>query len=125
MEERMTRPWDAFSWWEIRRIPFNIAVLFAGALTLFVVETIGARFVPPGQAVIDPEILLFAVPAYVIAANICYSLGWISEILWSGGDTAHTEPYRIRIFWLGTAFSVLITLVPSVLLPLLWAIFTK
>ncbi len=121
----MKPPWDAFSWWEMRRLPFNLAVLVAGGLTLFAVEVIGARFVPPGQDAIEPMLLFIVIPAYVIAANICYTLGWLTEILWSGGDTSRTSPYRVRIFWLGTAFSVVITLIPSVLIPVLWAIFSK
>jgi hypothetical protein len=63
------------------------------------------------------------VALYALLANACYCLGWVTELLWSGGDTSRTAPLRARVFRAGILFSVGVTLLPAVLLPILWAIF--
>lgn len=52
-----------------------------------------------------------------------YCLGWVTELLWSGGDTSRTAPLRKRVFRVGIWFSVGVTLLPAVLVPVMWAIF--
>jgi len=44
----MRRPWDSVIWWELRRIPFNILMLVAGALSGAAIVLIGSvdRAVP-------------------------------------------------------------------------------
>ena len=118
----MKRPWDAIAWWEIRRVPFNLLVLVAGALSGFTIELIGSRFVAPGEDVVEPFAIVFWVIAYAVSANICYSLGWVTELLWSWGDTTRTEALRPRIFRWGMIFSVAVTLLPGVLILLAWAL---
>jgi hypothetical protein len=104
-------------------VPFNIALAIAGFATLAVIYTIGGRFTPPGADVIEPTLLLVLVGGYAIAANIAYTLGWISEWLWSAGKVEFTAPMRPIAFKLGLAFSFLLTLAPGGLILLLWAIF--
>jgi len=116
------RPWDAVVWWERRRIPFNAIVLVAGAVSLVVVELIGSYFVAPGEDVEEPLGIIAGVVAYGIAANLAYTLGWVSELLWSWGDTTRTEEFRSRVFRIGVIFSVIVTLLPVVLIPIAWAI---
>jgi hypothetical protein len=41
----------------------------------------------------------------------------------SGGIIMLTEPMRSRIFWIGTVFSVAVTLLPAFLIPLIWIVF--
>ena len=106
------RPWDAVLWWEVRRIPFNAAVGLAGVACLAVLFLVGAAPFPP-------LMLWLGVVLYGLGANAAYTLGWLSEILWSGGDTARTAPYRGGVFWLGLAFSVVLTFVPAIVLPML------
>ena len=120
---RLKRPWDAIAWWEIRRLPFNAAVLVAGITALLVIELIGSHYAHPGEHVEEPMALLFGSVAYGIGANIAYTLGWISELLWSAGDTSVTEQKRPRVFRLGLWFSVGLTLLPAVLVPLTWFAF--
>lgn len=119
----MKRPWDAIAWWEKRRILFNIVVLVSGILSGLAIEIIGDRFASPGEDVEEPIGIVIAVVAYAIAANLCYSLGWITELLWSGGDTARTEAFRPRIFRLGMIISIVLTLLPGILIPLAWVLF--
>jgi hypothetical protein len=67
--------------------------------------------------------MFFGAIAYGVFANLAYTLGWITELLWSWGDTERTEAMRPRIFWVGVAFSVTLTLLPALLVPLIWIIF--
>jgi len=118
----MNRPWDAIAWWEKRRYLFNFAILVAGIASVLVVEIIGSHLVKPGEDLEEPFGIVIGVIAYAVAANLCYSLGWITELLWSWGDTSSTEALRPKIFRLGIIVSIVVTLLPCILLPLAWAI---
>jgi hypothetical protein len=120
----MQRPWDAIIWWELRRIPFNILILAVGILSLGSILLIGSYFARPAEADgFEPLFTIFAAIVYGILANLAYTLGWVTELLWSWGDTERTESLRRRIFWLGVVCSVGLTLLPAVLIPLAWIIF--
>ena len=119
----MQRPWDAIAWWELRRIPYNMLMLGAGVLSLASILFIGSYFIRPGEDVIEPFAVIAGVVVYGVLANLAYTLGWITELLWSWGNTERTEPMRARIFWMGVAFSVALTLLPALLIPLIWIVF--
>lgn len=118
----MKPPWDAILWWELRRIPFNLAVGLAGVIAIVAIFGIGGQMVTPGEDAVEPTLLLVGTAAYGLAANVLYTIGWASEWLWSGGGTARTAPFRQRIFRLGLALSVALTLLPAVLLLTLWTV---
>jgi hypothetical protein len=107
----------------VRRIPFNAVVLVAGIIAIVVIELIGGHYAHPGEDVEEPIGIIFGSIVYGIAANLAYTLGWIGELLWSGGDTSKTEHMRGRVFKIGLAFSVGLTLLPAILVPLAWVIF--
>jgi|SRR5215510_2449356 len=119
----MKRPWDAVIWWELRRIPYNVLLLVVGVLCLLSILVMGKYFVRPGEDVIKPLEMVTGVVVYGVLANIAYTLGWVTELLWSWGDTERTEPRRPLIFWIGVTFSVAVTLLPAFLIPLLWVVF--
>jgi hypothetical protein len=110
-------------WWELRRIPFNIFVLVTGVLSGGIIMLTGSYFAEPHEDVIEPLLMLFGAIGYGVFANLAYTLGWVTELLWSWGDTERTEPMRSRIFWIGTVFSVAVTLLPAFLIPLIWIVF--
>ena len=118
----MKRPWDAIAWWELRRIAFNLILLVVGLISGFIIEFVGSRLVKPGEDVEEPLGIMVGVIAYAVAANLCYSLGWITELVWSGGDTSRTEAMRPKVFWLGTIFSAVLTILPAILVPVAWAV---
>ncbi len=124
-EKPMQKYWPAIKWWELRRIPFSLALLFAGSVVIFVLLEIGGHYTAPGEDIIEPILLILGSMAYVFAANAFYTLGWISEILWCGGDVSRTTALRPRIFWLGLFVSVFVTLSPAVILPTLWFLLHK
>jgi hypothetical protein len=99
----MQRPWDAIWWWEKRRVVFNLALFAAGMGSILIANAALLVSLP----------VLGGIVAYAIAANILYTLGWITELLWSAGDTARTETLRSNIFFLGLLFSVCLTLLPG------------
>jgi hypothetical protein len=118
--EKMKQAWNAIVWWEIRRILFNAALAIAGTITIVTLLWIWSYFVAPGEDVVEPPALFFLGMSYAIAANIFYTMGGISELLWSGGDTSRTQPFRKRVFVLALVMSCAFTMVPAVLVPLLW-----
>jgi len=120
----MKAPWDTIVWWEIRRIPYNLMLLVLGICTIAIVETIGGHYANPGEDVEEPLGIIFGAIVYGVVANVCYTLGWITEILWLGTGPDDTKKIRrTRIFWAGVVLSACLTLLPAILLPVLWAIF--
>jgi hypothetical protein len=112
----MSPPWDAIAWWEFRRIPYNAVLALIGALTigeiLWITGDLG-----------NPLGVIIGIGAYGVVANLFYTLGWISELLWSGGDTSRTEPFRKRVFRIGLIASCAVTLMPAVAIAAIKLIF--
>lgn len=115
----MKPPWDAILWWEVRRIPFNFLVGLTGLIGIALVFWIGDSLVPAGVDAIEPMLLFFGVPVYAVAANLCYTLGWASEVR-EWGDSAEAAHRREIRFRLGLAFSIGVTALPFAVLLALW-----
>jgi hypothetical protein len=58
-------------------------LLLAGGISGFTIVLIGSRYVNAGEDVIEPMAIFAGVAIYGVAANLCYTLGWITELLWS------------------------------------------
>jgi len=114
----MKRPWDAVVWWEIRRVPFNLVILAAGIVSALVIAFVGSRVFGADQDIGSP---FMEAAFYAIAANLCYTLGWITELLWAWGDTAQTETIRPKVFRVGLIFSAGLTVLPAIVISLIWA----
>jgi hypothetical protein len=115
----MKRPWDAIAWWEIRRIPFNLFILLIGFVSAFITAFVGSRVFKPDQDIGSPFI---EAALYLVAANFCYTFGWVTELLWDWGNTALTETIRSKVFRVGLIFSASLTLLPAIILSLIWAV---
>lgn len=118
----MRAPWDAIVWWEIRRIPFNLAIGLVGFATSLTIVGVGDLLVKPGEDFVEPMLLIVGGVVYGLAANAFYTLGWVSELLWTRGDTSKTAAIRSRIFWLGLSASAGLTLLPAGAVVVLWAL---
>lgn len=114
----MKRPWEAVAWWEIRRIPFNLLILVVGLASGFIVALVGSRVFKRDADFGSPFV---AVILYAVMANLCYTLGWVTELLWAWGNTAQTEAIRPKVFRVGLIFSASLTLLPAIVLSLTWA----
>lgn len=107
------------TWWELRRIPYNLAVGTAGVFTLVVtiaVATIASEKFGEPLGLPDPPILaFFAVIAFGIGANVCFTGGWVIEIFARKIWREHIGAFAQISFALGLVFSVLLTLAPALL----------
>jgi hypothetical protein len=103
--------------------PIQCAHARVGVLSLLSILFVGSYYVRPGEDVIEPFGMIAGVVAYGLLANIAYTLGWVTDLLWSWSDTERTERRRPLIFWMGVTFSIAVTLLPAVIIPLLWVVF--
>lgn len=102
-------------WWESRRLFYNRVVGMTGLVTLcgmFVLVPDGPDFFAPG--------LGLAVLAYGVMANVCYSFGWLAEMVaravW-GSRAPDLGPFLFRE---GLIFSVGVTTLPLLVTVMLW-----
>ena len=106
-------------WWEARRVPYNMIVGMVGLISSSVMVAVAFTCESRGGALIGlpdpPAFALVAVLLYGILANVCYSGGWITELLVAKLWFVDTARFGPIAFTLGIAFSVLVTLIPAVL----------
>jgi hypothetical protein len=118
---RTTRRWyDVIIWWEVRRAAYNGILLMAGILSIigflafFALPPTGFVSEPDTSAndLGDPGLGIIALIIFALAANICYTLGWIVElpIFWSDGDRPSVAPALLKT---GLLFSVLVVFIPT------------
>jgi hypothetical protein len=103
-------PGRIVGWWERRRLTFNIAVGAIGVFAIAYTQLLGLLVGWPNQG---PPLPLVVV--YGVAANVCYTFGWISELLverWLGRPVYGLGP---ALFRHGMVFSVGLTFLPVVL----------
>ena len=100
------------TWWESRRLLYNVIVGATGLVTLTVVAIADAmspaRAVPSGPG---PGFLL-AILAYGVLANACYTLGPIIELTLERVWKDRLLPIGPALFRQGLAFSIGLTLLP-------------
>ena len=84
-----------FKWWESRRLAYNVIVGAGGALTMSI-ATVFSQIIGAPMAVSE---LLTPVIPIAIMANICYTLGplteWFLHRLW-GRDVQPVGPHLFR-----------------------------
>jgi hypothetical protein len=108
---------DIIVWWEVRRIPFNLLVGAAGVASVtivFVTAFVTEHYLGEAMGLPDPPWLgILAVVAYGVIANLCFTGGWILELMsrriWEGRADAFGE---IAFLW-GTLCSIALTLLPA------------
>lgn len=107
-------------WWESRRLVYNIVVGLTGIVTIGML--IANSLVRGDRCGIpDPPLLaLFAIIGYGVMANVCYTLGAFAEIVARvtlGKENA--SKLGRTSFVVGLALSMILTIAPAVLVPLL------
>jgi hypothetical protein len=115
--------WQTIGWWEVRRVPYNLLVGAAGLLTCAVCLVTGLlceRFLGDPIGIPNPPfVAVFAVAAYAIMANVCYTGGWAAELLVQRIWPEEGRTFGRISFFLGLIFSILLTLVPGVLVAII------
>jgi hypothetical protein len=112
---------DAIKWWELRRTPYNAALLIVGCSSIWLVLYLGDQMVEPGEDVVEPLAVIFGPLLYALAANACYSLGWLTEII----DNSRSPQERQRLFWYGLSFSILVTAIPGMVAVFVWVLWMR
>jgi hypothetical protein len=90
----------------------------AGVVTLAVVNVLAA--LPPHASTLPWQANVFLPMIYGAMANICYTMGWVTELgmrRWLGDEI---EPVGSALFRYGFAFSIGLTLFPAGLAFLVW-----
>ncbi len=116
---------DVIRWWESRRLFFNVVVGGTGIVTC--VLLIACAFTADwmvGEPIGMPDgplLGVFGIFLYGILANICYTGGWVCELLVRAASrTSNSTPFGVKTFRIGVGFSVFITLCPAVIC---WSLF--
>jgi len=95
-------------WWELRRVLYNAVLLVIGVATvsgtLWLVDKVN-----PGSDVGTP---MLGALLYGVMANLCYTMGWIIELLGRSRNPVAARQRGQRMFRLGLAFSCLVTSLP-------------
>ena len=117
-DKPISTAWQAIGWWEARRAAFNLIVGSAGIVSSLMVGVVGlgSYFLFDSDfGVPDPPLFaLFAVVIYAIMANVCYTGGWIVELVIRKAWPEQADRFAALSLSLGIVFAVVLTLSPGV-----------
>jgi hypothetical protein len=85
---------EVFSWWEKRRITYNVLVDTVGIATWLLVLFAGSAAVKPGDDFEEPIAMILGPFVYSILANVCYTSGDILDVLWYRPSHSHRQSWR-------------------------------
>src|SRR3954463_9886597 len=109
-------PIGILTWWESRRLIYNVIVGTSGIVKLGILAAIS--LIPPGLPRLMPPIP--AILVYGVLANICFTFGPFVEIglqrLWQD----RVLPVGPALFRQGLSFSVGLTLLPIIIASGMW-----
>lgn len=112
--------WQVVAWWEVRRVPYNLIVGAVGIITSILclfTATVCEHFIGEPIGLPDPPFLaILAVIAYGAMANVCFTGGWIAELLVAKVWPEKGKAFGNISFCLGLLFSVVLTLLPGILI---------
>jgi hypothetical protein len=107
-------------WWEGRRALYNVAVGVVGFVSVSILLTLGPRVVGNEELLFSPFLLFLGILVYGIGANVCYTAGWIFELLLRRWGSQNTEKFGNAAFKAGLGFSCVITSLPLWFVLVLW-----
>jgi hypothetical protein len=104
-------PMAIFTWWEARRLPFNLIIGMYGILCLvvFFLAITSSGHLKAGEDAVEP-LALVAAP---IVVNVLYTLGWIVEL--AGRSIAPDLPPRFgpRLLKAGLGLGLFLSTLPA------------
>jgi hypothetical protein len=111
---------EAIGWWETRRVPFNLIVGSAGILSCIVVTVVGlgSYFLFDSEfGLPDPPLFaLVGILLYGLGANVCFTGGWLAELIVRKIWPSEADRFSTLSLSLGLIFSVLLTLTPAIVI---------
>ena len=114
LPDRRRTALSSLHWWESRRLLFNKVV---GATGLVTFAFASVFFIIAGEFSLTP--LIVGSVVYGIAANACYTLGWVAELAARAAWGRHAPDLGPLLFRQGLIFSVGLTLLPVLLMALI------
>jgi len=112
----VTRPLAIIAWWELRRIPYNVAVGLTGMLTITAVEWLVESEAAWRHQPVDPDwpptAAMVGVILYGLMANVCFTGGWITELFVRKVWQDRAGSFAQIAFFFGFVASILLTLLP-------------
>ena len=103
-------PLRVVHWWESRRLMYNAVVGATGVVTLGVANVIELSF-GNGWLPVPWEVIV----AYGVAANVCYTAGWVVENLVERWLKRPVYALGPALFRYGLVLSIGVTLLPVAL----------
>ncbi len=109
--------YEIVGWWELRRLPYNLVVGATGIVTvviMVVTSIICEKRIGVAIGMPDPPIFaIFGIVAYGMAANACFTAGWVVELVLGEVWGVRSPRFAEIAFGLGLLGSVLLTLLPA------------
>ncbi len=100
--------WCIIKWWELRRIPYNLMVGGCGIFSLVVMFI--CESLQPGKGEGNYFLVLIA----PVVANICYTGGWLVEVLLGLCSCRMEGRSTVLLFRLGLGFSLVVAILPAI-----------
>lgn len=104
--------WEIIRWWELRRWLYNAILFVIGIASIIAMESLMEKVIPVGEDAIEPFAMALGVVLYGMAANLCYTLGWLVEITGRRADEEFARSRAQNHFLLGLWLSCLLTAAP-------------
>lgn len=113
---------DVIRWWESRRLYYNVIVFVVGCISLVTYFAIvGLEPRPPMEETEIPGLFICMGAFFIlIVANICYSGGWILELVAHLAFRRWTRLLGPIVFAAGLAFSIGVVWMPTISMGLRW-----
>lgn len=104
--------WGVIRWWELRRLVYNLTLFIIGIASIIAMELLMEKVIPVGEDAIEPVALALGIVIYGVAANVCYTLGWVVELASRRTDEVQARIRGEKHFLLGLWLSSLLTTAP-------------
>jgi hypothetical protein len=116
LPEKIFTRGEIVRWWEWRRFAYNVLVGIVGVGTWFSVLIFGSMAVKPGVDFEEPLGMIFGPFLWAFLANVCYTSGWLLDVI------AYTGKPRYWLFKIGLVFTLVLTALPGVWALAAWLI---
>ena len=101
-------------WWELRRPLFNLSLMVVGFASIAVMEWLLPTLLPEGDQVVEPTSLVLVVIVYGVLVNLCYTLGWVTELCERKSNQMVARERAQLLFRVMLAFSLILATGPLV-----------